>query len=352
MSTITELKWQTMTAAINEMKSPNQFLKKLLFSTHQPVSTEDIELSVLTKSRECAPFVRKNGEAVMVTGHGEKFQTVSAPNIRIKRPFTPSELLFQRRPGTVIFSPGASEQLTALQAHVARDLKVMADMVTNTEEWLCAMALRGTITYSVSDAEVFQITFPKPSGNNVTLSTFWNDATPANVQMEEDFKTAKRLIQDEVGLGVTDAIMGSEAATYFHRVIKSQNAGNFGVIYNPGKAALAEQYSDDGVIYLGNFCGVDCWEYSRSADLNGVSTPMIRAKYVEFVTRSTASERVLYYGAIPDMDALEGRNFQGERFSKSWKQEDPSAWIALVQSRPLPVPRRPGSMVSMKVISG
>jgi hypothetical protein len=60
----------------------------------------------------------------------------------------------------------------------------------------------------------------------------------------------------------------------------------------------------------------------------------------------------MYYGAIPDLKALQGRLFRGKRFSKSWEQEDPSVMWQLLHSRPLPVTRRPDSMVSMKVVSG
>lgn len=351
MATINELRWSSLTPAINEMKSPNQFLKRLLFGNHVTLSTEDIELSVLNKGREIAPFVRKNGEALLVDGHTETFQTVQAPNIRIKRPFTPSELLYNRRPGTVIF-PTTGEQISAVQQHIARDMQVMADLITNSEEYLCALALRGTITYSVSPTEVFQVTYPKPPGNNVTLSTFWDDADPTLPDPEENFHTAKKLLSDEVGLGVTDAIMGEEAAQYFRFIVKRQGNLGQGPKLDTGRITFSEQFDQDGVIFLGTFCGIRCWEYSRSVDVDGSATPLVRSKYVEFVAATPAAEFTLYYGAIPDMKALNGRRFQGERFSKSWEQEDPSQMIALAHSRPLPVPRRPGAMVSMKVVSG
>lgn len=353
MSTINELKWTTLTPAINEIKSPNQFLKKRFFTNHQPMSTEDIELSVLLKGRECAPFIRKNASAVMVGGHSAKYQTVSAPNIRIKKPFTPSELFFTRRPGTAIELPqNGGTQITPIMQHIARDLGGMADMMTNTDEWLCAMAIRGTITYSQEDKDVFQITFPKPAGNNITPGIFWDDATPANIPIEEHFRSVKKVFNDEVGLVPTDAIMGSEAAAEFLGVLKAQGLQNNATVWNPGKADLEANYNADGVLYLGRFCGIDCWEYSREASLDGVSTPMIRAKYVEFLSTNAASERVLYYGAIADMKVLQGRLLKTERFSKSWEEEDPSVWIALAASRPLPVPRRPGAMVSFKAVSG
>jgi len=97
------LKWASLTGAINEMRVVTPFLRDLLYSRVQPLATEDVELSVYSSNREIAPFVRKNGEGIMTTGHSENFQTVQAPNIRIKRPFTPSDLLYTRRPGTSVF---------------------------------------------------------------------------------------------------------------------------------------------------------------------------------------------------------------------------------------------------------
>lgn len=341
-----------MTAMVNEIRSPNQFLKRFLWSSHDPVPTEDIEISVVSRGREIAPFVRKNAEGIMVGGHTEKFQTVAAPNIRIKKPFTPSELLFNRRPGTVIFSPGAGYQLSALRAHMARDMQGMADMVTNAEEYLCSMALQGSIAYSVADQEVITITFPRSAGNNITLSTFWDDATPANVKINNNFHTVKQILS-ELGLAPTDAIMGTEAAAAFRNLVAGGYLKTLDQRHvTQGDIDFTQQFSEDGVIYLGTFDGIRCWEYGRTATLNGVATNMIRPKYVEFISRSTNSQRVLYYGAIPDMKALKGQLFQGERFSKSWEVEDPSAMMALLHSRPLPVPRRPDATVSMKVVSG
>ncbi len=350
MAVIDELKWTFMTGAVNEMKSPNRFLVRLLFGNKRTVHTEDIEIDVLTKAREIAPFIKKNGEGIMVEGHGQIFQNVQAPNIRIKRPFTPSELLFNRTPSTIIFID-PSRQVSAVQEHINRDLQVMADMVTNAEEFLASQAIQGVISYSVADQEHFQITFPKPAGNNITLTTFWNDADPALPEPEIDFLTVKRIIADEVGLAPTDCILGQEASEAFLRLAKKQELLNkINVV--AGVVDFTTQFDQDGVIFLGIYSGIRVWEYSRTASLNGVATDMIRPKFAEFVTTSAAAEQVEYFGAIPDMDAFQGRLFQSQRFSKSWTIPDPSAQMALLHSRPLPVPRRPGANVSMKVVSG
>lgn len=350
MAVINELKWQTMTAAVNEMKSPNRFLNRLLFGQKRPVSTEDIEIDVLTKAREIAPFIRKNGEGIMVEGHGQIFQNVQAPNIRIKRPFTPSELLFGRTPGTIIFID-PTRQISAVQEHINRDLQVMSDLITNAQEFLASQAIQGVISYSVADQEHFTITFPKPAGNNITLTTFWDDADPTLPEPEIDFLTAKRVISDEVGLAPTDVILGQEASEAFLRLAKKQELLDRRNV-SAGTVTFNEQFDQDGVIFLGVFSGLRVWEYSRTASLNGVATDMIRPKFAEFVTTSAAAEYVEYFGAIPDIDAFQGRLFQAQRFSKSWIQPDPSVQMSLLHSRPLPVPRRPGANVSMKVVSG
>jgi len=353
MATITELNWASLTTAVNEIKSPNQFIKRRFFPDHEPVHTEDIEIGLFSGTRRIAPFVRKGAAAIMVAGHGESFSTVQAPNIRIKRPFHPNVLAFTRRPGTPIFSSGAGMQNTAIRQHIARDTQIMADMITNAEEWLCAMALRGQINYSVADEETYQITFPRLNTHNMTVAVFWNEANP---KPQANIMTAKRLIADAVGLGISDAICGSEAASTIVGLLETNSAfaallDNKGV--SVGGMTLTEQYSDDGVLYMGRIAGINFWEYSRSAELSGVATDLIRPKYIEFIAGSRAAQRTLYYGAVPDFDANEGTGlFVGERFSKSWKEKDPSYLVHLTHSRPLPVPRRPNATLSMKVVSG
>ena len=347
-STIQCLEWSSLTRAINEIKSPRTFLKNLLFGNHDPQPTEHIEFGVFVGDREVAPFVARDGEAIMVRGYGEVFQTVSPPNIRIKRPVRPSELLFNRHPGDTIFVSGQDTIISAAEAHVARDVQRLADMVSNAEEYLCAQAIRGLISYTAADQANFQIMIPKPAGNTVVLSTFWDD--PAG-SPSTDVMTAKSLISDEVGLAPTDVILGSEAAAAF--LSNAEVRGDLdtrNVLV--GGLDLTQQFRDDGAIFLGTLYGLRWWSYPATVSVAGTPYDLIRAKYAEFVCVSPAAENTLYYGAIPDLAALEGRRIQAERFSKSWMQEDPSVMHMLVHSRPLPIPRRPGSMVSMKVVSG
>jgi hypothetical protein len=354
MATINELKWATLTATVNEMKSPNRFLQRLLFPDQRTLPTEDIEIGVISKGREIAPFVRKNGEGIMVAGHDESYRTVTAPNIRIKRPFTPSELLYGRRPGTVIFSPGASYQMSAIRQHIARDMQVMADYITNAEEYLASMALQGIITYELADQDVFQIDFSRAAGNVITLTgaDLWtaDTATPL-----KDIHRVKRIMQDH-GVQPTDAICGTTAADNLLARVEAGDVhmlGTDGASVAAGDFTFVSQFDNDGVIFLGRIGGVRFWEYGRTAVHPDGSTTvnMVRPKFVEFISRGAASQRVMYYAAIPDMATFRGTLFQSRRFSKSWEVEDPSAMMSLIHTRPMPVLRRPDTTVSMQVVA-
>lgn len=351
MSTISQLKWSSLTPAINEIRTPNQFLTRLLYGNVQTLSTEDIELSVIHRGRKRAPFVRKNGEGVMITGHNETFQTVQAPNIRVKRPLTPSDLLFNRRPGTAIF-PDFNSQQAAIQAHINRDLAALETDIVNTEEWMVSQTLRGEIEYEVADGEVFTITYPRSNTHDTALieAREWNNATLTNPRPLQDIHAIKRIASDGIGVVPTDAICGRNAAD---AILNLAETGNLTALkidsgIASGQMTFVEQFRDDGAVFLGMLGGVRLWEYGRLDEASG--NALIRADYVEFVNANSAlADRVMYYGAIADMDALQGGLWVGRRFSKSWTENDPSTQMVLAHSRPLPVPRRPDAQISLKV---
>lgn len=347
------LQWSTLTAAVNEIKSPNSLMFNALYSDRQPLATETIEVGSFVRGREIAPFVRKGAEGIMVPGNSERFLTIDAPNIRIKRPFRPSPLLFNRHPGDVIFLPNQAYQLSSLEAFIAREMQGMADMITNAEEYLAARSLTGVITYEVADQEVFTITYPKPAANNIILGTKWDDADPTKPRVLRDIQAIRRVAAD-AGVNLTDAWCSPEASSALINLAETGNLKFLDISrLNAGSMDLINGFNEQGAMYIANIGGIRFWEYGRTATITsgGVATvtPMIRPKFVEFTGSNQASDRVMYYGAIPDMEALKGRKYVGRRFSKSWMVPDPSAMMQLTHSRPLPVPRRADANVSAQV---
>lgn len=344
------LSWSTLTPAVNEMKAPNSFLKNMVFGRDVTVPTRNIELSFLNRGRKIAPFVERNGAAIMTEGRDETFRVIQPPHIRVKRPMTPSELLEKRRPGSVIF-PGAGGIRSAMREYMASELSMLGDDITNSEEYLCALAIRGAISYSSADESAFTITFPRSATHDFALGAGdrWNEATSSP---RSDFLTAAQLINDAVSLNVTDVILGADAADAFIANAEVQTLLDVRRLVT-GSIDLTQQFAESGAMYLGTYVhGIRVWRYARQVEVNGTSVDLIRPKYAEFIARTPAAQFVTYYGAIEDMKAIgAGRVLQSKRFSKSWEQEDPSARMLLVESNPMPVMRRPDATVSIQVLA-
>lgn len=346
------LSWSTLTPAVNEMKRPNSFLKNMVFSRDVTVPTRNIELSFLRRGRKIAPFVERNGEAIMTEGRNEEFRVISPPHIRVKRPMTPSELLDKRRPGSVIF-PGAGGMASAMREYMASELAMLGDDILNAEEYLCALAIRGAISYSAEDGAAFTVTFQRSASHDFALGAGdrWDEATAS---FRKDFLAAAQLVNDDVSLNVTDVILGADAADAF----LADAPGELSTLLDirrmaTGTVDLTQQFAESGALFLGTYVhGIRVWRYARQVEVGGSDTDLIRPKYAEFIARTPAAQFVTYYGAIEDMKAIgAGRVLQSKRFSKSWEVEDPSARLLLMESNPLPCMRRPDATVSVQVIA-
>lgn len=344
-TTDTFLSWASLTRAINEIKSPSSFLTRLMFGRVETLETETLELSVISGAREIAPFVRRDSDAILVGGYDEKFVTVTMPNIRIKRAMQASNLLYTRRPGSSIFIT-SGKQRSSIAAYVAREQRRLFDLIANSIEYLTSLVLTGTVSYSVADEEVFTVTFPRDAGNTVLLGAGdrWSESTSSPIT---DFHNAKQQLSNTVGLQPTICVMSPESSAEFLKhaeVLDQLDRRNVEV----GRITRNSMFGEDGAIFLGIFSGIPCWEYNRSIDVNGSSTALIRAKYAEFICTQPAAEMTLYYGSIPDMEAIQDRQYIGRIFSKSWIQPDPSVRFHLAHTRPLPVTRRPDAIYSLQ----
>ncbi len=344
------LSWSTLTPAVNEMKSPNTFLKNSVFGRNVSVPTRNIELSFLRRGRKISPFVKRNGAALMTDGRSEEFLVIQPPHIRVKRAMTPSELLEKRRPGSVIF-PGADGIASAMREYIASELAMLMDDITNSEEYLCALALRGAIAYSAADEAAFSVTFPRSASHDFALGAGdrWNEATSSPAA---DILTASQLVNDDVSLNVTDMILGADAADAFLANDEVEKRLDTRRLIT-GSVDMTQQFMENGAMFLGTYVhGVRIWRYARKVEVAGVATDLIRPKYAEFIANTPAAQFVTYYGAIEDMKAIgAGRVLQSQRFSKSFEVEDPSARILLVESNPLPCLRRPDATVSVQVLA-
>lgn len=348
MATIDQLQHSSLTGRINKIKSPAQALHTMLYGTHQTLPTETMEIGFLAGGREAAPYVKVNAEGILMTGTTEQLVTLKAPNIRIKRAFTPSELLYGRRPGSPIFISTENEMLSEVDEYLNREVARLADAITNAQEVQSAQSLTGTISYSNETGDVWQLTIPRDA--TLTLDpgagNYWDTDDPGDA-----IYTIKQRMSELDGFQPDIAIMGALATAAFraNTFVKATTTlfNNAGV----GRATYATFFQENGMIYCGNYNGIDFWGYPRTVLVNGSATDLIRSKYVEFIATGPAAERVEYFASIADMKALQGRTIQVERFSKAWEQEDPSVIFNLATSRPLVVPRQVNASASVQVVA-
>ncbi len=340
------LEWYSLTDMVNEFKAPNSFWVNTVFGNTRVLPTENIVYRIQRKGRVSAPFVEKGHESLLSGGYQDEEVNFTAPNIRIRRPLDACDLLFRRHPGDVIFADGRTQSEAAAR-ETALQLQALNDEVANAEEYLASQAIQGTITYSVPDEASYTINMNKPAANTIILGTFWDQAgaTPLT-----DIMTARRRMHDEVQLNPMIAVLGSDASDVF------LESPEIRALLDPrrldsGPVTITQDIQDSGAMFMGRFMGIEWWAYTREVEVGGVSTPLVRPKYAEFLNISAAAQHILFYGGIADLDANEGGTIATRRFSKSWRLPDPSSQQILVASRPLPVMRRPGASVSMQVAS-
>lgn len=360
----------TMTGVVNELKSPPQFILDTFFRRRINLVTETIELSEISSTRFAAPMSAPDAEARTLKGLPEEFRNIGVPNIRVKKPFTASQLLRQRHAGMDIFQDGSSAANAISRAandKMALELGDMNNGVAGREEWLaCQSLLTGHISYS-SDTDQFTADFqPKYTdvigGPNITdisgnATAVWSAV--ATARPEEQFRDAKRRASIEGAPIPNVAIMNSDVADAFLRIedVKKNldnrrliTGGTIDISANP----LGETMG--GAIFHGTYGGVQIWEYARTLivpldeDPSGIAT-LVPAKHVFLTSTDESADRVLYYGPIMDIDALRSGLWVNRRFSKSWIEPDPGREMSLVASRPLPVTRRKGTVFTYKVLA-
>jgi hypothetical protein len=351
-STIPELEWASLTEQVNEIKGPQRFLMDFLFSSHRTVSTDLIEIPTIRGGRDMAGFTAKDAEALMVEGYTQDAKAIRGISQRLKKLFTPTPLLFNRGFDQVIHLTPGQNQSSMVQAHIAQDSERIVTLMTNAQEYLCSQTLNGALSYTnEADGVSFSLDFGKSTANTVVLAgaDLWTASTsvPSN-----DVMDALERQSDELGLTPTDVIMGTEAAAAFLANAQIRSDLDNRRIVNNGTINLGEKFSDQGVLFLGNIYGMNWWRYGRSIVVPGLgSTPLVSPKMAHFVSRSSEAQQVLYFTAIRDMEAFMGGVLEGERYSKSWMEHDPSALIQLVESHPLPCLRRPDSIYSLQVVA-
>lgn len=347
-----------LTEAVNSVKKPTTFWKELLFSDERTIPAEVIEWEEILGDRLVAPFVERDAEALKVDGYTHKPRAVSGVNIRLKRPMMASHLMFKQafqtgNPSEYITSPlGQANRAAALR----EDMSIFDDLITNAEEWLCASAVKRSISYSVPGEAVFTCTYPRDSGFDVLIPVgeYWSVGAAAPVA--QHFKEAKRKMARDEGLQVTHCIVPPDVGDALSAWFASNQAhAHYSRIAQGTLQDYVTDFTQYGAHYIGRIHGIEVWEYSMQTQVKTssgyVSVDLVEPKKAQFVSATPKAGNFMAYLPIPDMTALAQNLAYGKRFMKSKEEFDPSVYTGLVHTRPFPIVKRPNSIYTAKVLA-
>lgn len=350
-----DLNWQTLTDAVNVMKGPPHLLfQELIFKHSQPLASGTINFDRMKAVRQILPAVTPVSGGTVMKGRTLENNSVTAPRLRPKRPFTAQDLLDVRAPGATPYIPrGAAPQIDAMQAKIADQQSDFVDSILLTAEYWCGQVLQGgKVLVDYEGGSQAEIDYKMPADHKIVLAGAdkWNDAAATP---DDDLREWSGLINAKTGLSLDFAVLGKSALTAF--------------LGSPRVRDLLDRRRiEAGLIspnvknfYLGTFVGVDMFAYSPI--LPGVDgTPKAFLADDAVVGGSYMAEASTEFGLIMDLDAhmgadpadalVTGASVQAKMFSKAWTQKDPSSLTLVVESRPLPVMWLPEGFIHADVL--
>lgn len=273
-----------------------------------------------------APFVHPLNEAPMVRSQGYRTKSFKPAYIKEKTDLTPDRG-FTRMAGEAF--GGELTPMQRLELLLSRDVKRLQDRWMNRLELMAAEVVKtGTLTIK-GDGLDARLDFErdKSLGIKLTGENSWANKTfpmrsfimkrQANMaKLNLRQRRPKTMIMhqssydlflacDEVQRMLPDYIRGAELR----------------LLQTPGLQSL------DSLVYKGYFGEVDIWVYDGVSD---DGKPYIDVNQVLLCCESV--DGIQFFGAIHDLDA--GLTAQPV-FLKSWKIDDPSQRLVMLQSAPL-----------------
>jgi len=329
---------RVLTASVNAIKAPkNKIFNRLFKKYAKPQISDLLQFDIISGKEELLGNISVEAEATVTDVTGRKTVTMQAPRLAQKR-FIPAALLNSYR------AAGKTIGAEMMKDRIALEQMDMLGLMNRTLEYWAAGAMRGKIYDKDMTTVLVDYNLPATHTAALTGTDLWTDAGSAPLKSLRGFK---RLIEDDcdttidgwlayVGADVMDALLDHDDVREMLKTGKGTELAETGRI-----KTLAE---------------IELDEYNASF----VHTDATRKRYVE-------SDHILLIGLcdqlvdcpfapVVDDDAPGGvgnvdTKGKGQLyFSKSWKKNDPSGRWIKIETRPLPVLKRPGAVIYKKVV--
>jgi hypothetical protein len=265
---------------------------------------------------------------------------------------TTAEDALKRQAGEALVNSGVSAMERASRI-IGKDLGELDDMIWRREEWMASCALQtGTIIVQGEGVDD-EISFDMLDSHQIALTgtARWSQYATA-VPLTNLRNWSVDVVQEDSGLVPTIAVFGRNAWDDFmqcdqvvgaasgHKSLFDMRAIDVGRI-DPKPLAAG------GVTYQGYLkeINLDLYTYAGKFWNDQTETSEWLMHPDKVLLGCTDARCVRHYGMIKDLDSL----IPVRRFPKTWKENDPSVRMLMVQSAPLIANHQPDAFVCSTV---
>lgn len=281
---------------------------------------------IIKGSRMVAKPNVPNSEAHIVPRLGRSQASAAFVYLREKKVFEPTTLHWLRTPG----------ELAARNAEqaVLREVNDLNQRFDNFAEFLCWGALKGNLIFDFPDVQA-SVDYQFPASHKPTPTVGWDTATPQ--QIVSDIRAWKRLIRRDGRVDAKEAFLTELTMAY----IFDSFAANGLTAPLLLSDRMKDQYYTSGT--LPGFMGIN-WQTIETVydDDAGNSTLFVDDNQLYFGNYTDNRPIEMMIGPTADDEAPD--NYTG-KYSKTWKDKDPSARQYLLEWSLLPVITRPEQMI-------
>lgn len=287
-----------------------------------PTATWD----VIRGSRNIAKPNVPNSEAHIVPRLGRSQESAAFVYLREKKVFEPTTIHWLREPGQIA--------ATNAERAVLREINDLNARFENFAEYCAWQALQGVLEFDFEDVQA-SIDYKFAASHFVTAATDWSGATV--VQIVADIRAWKKLIQRDGQVPCREVFATENTmAMIFTAFANSGNAGA-GLMSD----RMRDEYFSSGT--LPGFMGLN-WTAAESVyeDAAGTETQFLPDGKMIFCNLD--DNRPVEFMIGPTADDEAPRGFTG-KYSKTWKEPDPSQRQYLLEWHQLPIVTRPEQIV-------
>lgn len=335
---------QELVGLIEDRKAPVPYLARNYFPGIMEFETEEVSFDYVLGERRMAPFVSPMSEGKVMRSRGSTMKSFRPAYVKPKHSINPAEPL-KRMPGEQLLGNLSPE--ARLMRMKAQRFVEQSEMIDNRIEWMvCEIMKNGTVTVEGESYPKQVVDYNRDANLSKTLLTTarWNDSAPQILDDIEDMATAMGAA--DFGAPATDIIVAPDVWAVMRKnaEVKDLLDTNYlGGNSNLDRSPQAYDVDSDPIEVgrIGRFrVLVDARDYE---DDTGSTVKYLGSGEVLMVSRAVMG--VQSFGAILDLDVMHAMR----AYPKEWKEQDPSLWMCMTQSAPLPIPQKINATAYLKV---